>query len=701
MNSLVELIVLPDFSRLQVESGSLLHAVLMQAGYPLRTPCGGNGTCGKCLVRFADIRSTDDESIIVSFEQRHNQDKQTPISWDVWKTRLSFVSGHACQTVVRQPMIVWLPEESLHQASHQIVTSHVAGHVHGVGAGGEIDDDSVLQTTPLQMTPPTRNDAVSDVERFQNVFALSSDGQASGKPLELSLAQLQELPEQLRNANWRGNVVSAFDRLIAFQSDGDAEKSPVKYAVAVDIGTTTLAAELLDLDQKTSCGVVSRHNPQAAHGDDIISRIQFASESPEKLERLHRLIVDAINNMISELTQKGTIRREQIAVVSIAGNTVMQQLFCKINPKFLGLSPFVPATTESLIFRASEHGLAMNQNGLVLTFPIIGGFVGGDLVAGLIATEIRVTAGPSLLIDIGTNGEMILWHRKIARLTKDCPQETSAVTVMERLPRFNRSVTPAAPADCPNCYETGNGQCLAAATAAGPAFEGARIQHGMIAAPGAVERVEIGTSLQIRTIGNKPPVGICGSGLIDLVAELIRIGAVTSAGQMLAGDNLPETVPAPLRSRFVAEGRQSSFLLVPAGESGTGNDILLTQRDIRQVQLAAGAVRAGITLLLKKAGVRQKELETVWLAGGFGNYVRPKNAQQIGLLPPDIPTERIQFCGNTSLAGAKAVLLSQLCYREMQGLTGISEHVDLSAFPDFSVVFSESMQFPQKRVRDQ
>jgi uncharacterized 2Fe-2S/4Fe-4S cluster protein (DUF4445 family) len=256
-----------------------------------------------------------------------------------------------------------------------------------------------------------------------------------------------------------------------------------------------------------------------------------------------------------------------------------------------------------------------------------------------------------LLIDIGTNGEIVLWHPEGRML-------------------------------------------LAAATAAGPAFEGARISRGMIAAQGAIERVIIGDDLYIETIGNQPARGICGSGLIDLVAELVRIGAVASSGKLLTGDQLPEIVPVAIRDRFVTVDNKPAFVIVPQHESGIDHSIMLTQHDIRQVQLAAGAIRAGVTLLLRKAGLEPTDLANVFLAGGFGNYIRRENAQRIGLLPPEIPTKRIQFCGNTSLAGAKAVLLSVACYDAIQTIADKAECIDLSKSSDFSTIFAESMFFP-------
>jgi len=567
----VSITVFPAGKTVSCTTGVRLHEVLARMGISLTTPCGGNGTCGKCTVRVAHGHSFD----------KHN----------------SVTQVHACQYVVREPLIVWLPGESQRLNDVQILTSHPS--------------------------PDSRDEA----------------------DVPLTLAHL------------------AADALSHLQQDLSGQVG--QYVVAVDIGTTTIVAELLYVETSAanrvkSWGVQSCHNPQAKFGDDVISRIQYASESQEHRERLRKTIVDAVNGLIASLADNSSVSQEQITLVAIAGNTTMQQLFTGLDVQSLGHSPFAPATKYYQPVPAHQYGININPSDMVVLFPVIGGFVGGDIVAGIIATQLCSQNAPSLLIDIGTNGEIVLWRPEGRML-------------------------------------------LAAATAAGPAFEGARISQGMIAAQGAIERVVIGDDLHFETIGNQPAVGICGSGLIDLMAELVRIGAIASSGKLLTGDQLPETVPAAIRNRFVMIDNKPVFVIVPqqlarglAPGWKTDRQIILTQHDIRQVQLAAGAIRAGVMLLLRQAGLEPGDLANVFLAGGFGNYIRRENAQRIGLLPPEIPTERIQFCGNTSLAGAKAVLLSTACYDAMQTIADGAQCIDLSKSPDFSTVFAESMLFPMQ-----
>ena len=400
------------------------------------------------------------------------------------------------------------------------------------------------------------------------------------------------------------------------------------YGVAVDIGTTTLAAELHDFSGTLPTQTASRVNPQRKYGDDVITRIQKVMEEPSALIAIQQLIVGALNGMIAELTEKSGIASQEISMVVAAGNTVMQSLLFGIDPSSLGKSPFHAPVSEFPARRGSEIGLNLSPEGTVEALPIFGGFVGGDIVASVLTLPaLQSSEAPRFLLDIGTNGEIVLAYR---------------------------------------------GNLFTAATAAGPAFEGATIEHGTIALLGAIERVEIvAGKLVVSTIGNQPAVGICGSGLIDAVAALLELGLLQPTG------------------RFT--DKRSCFELVSAAESGIGEAIVLTQRDIRELQLAAGAIRTGITMLLQEKGVLPEKIETFYVAGGFGQSIRLSSARRIGLLPA-LPAERFQFCGNTSLAGARAVLLNPDNREAADRIVRQSEHCELAAHPQFQEVFAKSMR---------
>lgn len=455
-----------------------------------------------------------------------------------------------------------------------------------------------------------------------------------------------------------------------------ANRSEHRFAVTLDIGTTTLAAELFEFDRTIPRfrGVVSRANPQREFGDDVISRIQKIIEDPIFLADQQSLVIGAVDEMLRELAVQAGIETTDISLVSVAGNTVMESIFLGIDPSPLGFAPFTSPMTEFPSCRGNEIGLDIASEGIVETLPILGGFVGGDIVAGILAVDLGKTTetspneprspisnesrspipneprpvvaeqGPRILIDIGTNGELVLWHE---------------------------------------------GRFYAAATAAGPAFEGGRIEYGTLAVPGAIDRVELtddGT-VRISTIGDRPAIGICGSGLIDAAAELLRNGLIKPTGQFNVKPD------SPFLGRWKMFDDKPAFELVSRADSGRDEAILLTQRDIRQLQLASGAIRAGIRLLLRRLNLQEEQVETFYVAGGFGSFIRPESARRIGLIPSTISLERIRFCGNTALAGARWVLFDPKYRDRAHELARNVQHMDLASLPDFATVFAESMIF--------
>ncbi len=480
---------------------------------------------------------------------------------------------------------------------------------------------------------------------------------------------VRELPRRLREAHFQGTAVLDRDRLIDFEP-GNTEWD--SFGVAIDLGTTTLVAALLDLATGRQVRIASRLNPQTRFGDDVLTRILMARRreglSPRRdgLEQLQRLVAEALDEMIGELCDATGIARRQVYHATLAGNTTMQQIFCGIDPGPLGEVPFVAAVRQGLAFPAAEGGLGIHPRGRVYVLPIIGAFVGGDIVGGILATGLADCTSPTLLIDIGTNGEIVL---------------------------------------------AADGKLTATSTAAGPAFEGARIAQGMRASHGAIEKVVVNQRLHVHVIGHVPPVGLCGSALIDATAELLRHGLVSPQGRLLPPEELPQGVLPDLARRIEVRdpahtsgplplvsapgGPEIAFVLADAPAAGGGMKVALTDRDLREVQLASGAIRAGIELLLKRHGLGPKDLDRVLLAGGFGNYIRRGNALRIGLLPPGIEPSRIRYQGNTSLAGARLACLSARCQEACEELAARTEHVNLSLEPNFADTFADAMLFPE------
>ncbi len=355
-----------------------------------------------------------------------------------------------------------------------------------------------------------------------------------------------------------------------------------------------------------------------------------------------------MNGMIMRLAQQCHLPHHDIYDITIAGNTTMQQLLCGLDPRALAESPYTPVFTEAMRYRAAEIGLQANRDALIYIFPQIGGFVGGDTVAAVLAARLTKRKGTTLMVDIGTNGEIVL--------AKD-------------------------------------GRMYASSTAAGPAFEGARIRNGMRARTGAIEKVVIRDDVVCDIIGGVGALGLCGSGLIDAAAELLRCGIISQNGRLLPPHELPENVPDALRRRVrMNDQDDTAFLLA---HTPGADPVTLTQRDVRELQLATGAIRGGVNVLLEIAGASATDITEVRIAGGFGSFIRRRNAQRIGLMPPDVPRERIRYVGNASLSGARWALLCRDARARAETIARACTHVELSSHPQFDMAFAMAMLFPE------
>jgi uncharacterized 2Fe-2S/4Fe-4S cluster protein (DUF4445 family) len=536
----------------------------------------------------------------------------------------------ACQTYVEDRLVVEIPRESRFEAAGKILTSHT-------GQNGSLRP--VVKKQFFCLGVPTKHDAGSDVARLKAAIG----------EVEIAFNVLRKLSGFLRAHDWQGTAVLAGTRLVGLEA-GDTSKKA--YGVAIDLGTTTLVCTLFNLATGQEKAVSTAMNPQVGFGDDVISRISRVRENHGALSEMQQVALKAINSLIHELCEETGVDVRQIYEVVIAGNSTMQQIFCGIDPSALGEVPFVQTFDSALTIPATTLGLTVNPYGEVFVFPQIGGFVGGDTVAGMLAARMDKAEKPTLLVDIGTNGEIVLSH---------------------------------------------DGKFSATSTAAGPAFEGARIVQGMRATTGAIEKVLIQDDVLLNVIGNTRPVGLCGTALIDTVAELLRKGVIDETGRIAAAEEAPAELPDRLRSRLVAMDGQTNFLLVSAEEASSGKPIYLWQRDVRELQLATGAIRAGVNILLRRVSFEADDLTAVLLAGAFGNFIRRSNARRIGLLP-QIPCGRIHFIGNAASLGAKLALLSVDERKCADRLRRNTERVDLSLDPEFQMEFGMAMMFPSDDV---
>ena len=597
-----------------VLEGTRLLEAAGRAGMTVETPCGGAATCGKCRVRITAGAYPPAAQEVEFFS--------TSELADGWRL--------ACQTAIRDDTVVSIPASSRLADCHQILAE-----------AQEQTADDVLPTVRkqyVQLPAPSLEDDAPDLIRLQ---------EATG-PVEADLETLRRLSGRMREYNWSGTAVLSDHRLMDFEP-GDTTAQC--YGAAFDIGTTTLVGSLLDLNTGDEAAIASAINPQTSLGDDVLSRILYHQSSPDGAVELRRSIISAVDELISQLCTQASVSREQIYELVFTGNTTMEHLLCGLDVTQLGQVPFTPTYGRGLVVPASQLGLSVHRQAGAYIFPLIGGFVGGDTVSCIVASKLSQTAGPTLMVDIGTNGEIVLAH---------------------------------------------DGKLWAASTAAGPAFEGARISCGMRATRGAIEKVVIGEDVEINVIGNTDPVGLCGSGLIDLAAGLLDAGIISPMGNLLDGDDLPANLPTALRKRVQSGPDNQPEFLIAHGPQG--QRITLTQRDIRELQLGTGAIRAGLNILLKRASLAAGDLDAVLIAGGFGSFIRRSMAQRIGLLPADIPHNRIKYIGNAALNGARWALLSTRVRAEAETAARSAKHVELSQDFEFQSEFAQAMIFPDNPV---
>ena len=416
-----------------------------------------------------------------------------------------------------------------------------------------------------------------------------------------------------------------------------AEPEGKIFGVAIDIGTTTVVAKLMDMKTGGSLDTQVAFNPQAKYGDDVISRIAYA-ENEAKLTELHKVIIDCINKLITQLCGQASIKSENIYQVSAVGNTTMNYLFLKLPVTQLGQAPYEALYVDAKDTPAQQLALQINPDGNIHTTANIAGFIGSDTIAVALAVEIDSVEQTTLVVDIGTNGELVL---------------------------------------------AAGGKLYAASCAAGPAFEGARISCGSRAVDGAIEAVIMnGNDIDIDVIGDCPPHSICGSGLIDAVAVMLDLGVIDPTGKFTKSEKL---TPAIL-DRITEKDSQPAFVLAAKG------NVILTQKDIRQVQLAKAAIRTGIKLLQKKNGLTDTDIKQVLLAGAFGNYIRKESALRIGLLP-NVPVESIRFVGNAASSGAQMILLSQQWREKASQLAQNIQYVEIANEKEFSDIYTDCMLF--------
>ncbi len=485
--------------------------------------------------------------------------------------------------------------------------------------------DPVVVPADLRLSPPALSDPRSDAERIRDGL---------GRPVRLDLEVLRHSPHSLREWGWATRVVLRGDEVVALLPLG----TPLM-GVAMDLGTTKLAGYLLNLETGETLTSAGAMNPQLAYGEDVMARITYALQEPEGAERLRRAAADGLAQLVVALCNQAGIQPEHIVEAVVVGNTAMHHLFLGLPVRPLGLAPYVPVESAPLNVRARELGLPLAPGAMIHVLPNVAGFVGADHVAALLATRMDEADHPTLLLDIGTNTEIGL------------------------------SV---------------GGRLFCCSAASGPAFEGAHIRFGMRAAPGAVERVRIIEGrVYCETVEEAPPVGICGSGILDAVAELRQAGLLNGRGGWIEENKSGF-------STVVSTDNGPEFILVPAETSGLGRAITINRKDVGEIQLAKAAIAAGWQILLEEAGVRESDLARVLVAGAFGTYIDIGHAVAIGLLP-SLPLDRFEQVGNVAGTGARMALLSRAERERAACLARRIRYVELTVHPSFRERFAQAL----------
>jgi uncharacterized 2Fe-2S/4Fe-4S cluster protein (DUF4445 family) len=535
----------------------------------------------------------------------------------------------ACQARILKSTQIFIPPASLEGGIRILVDGILKG----------VKPDPLVLKRSFK-APIQRSEKEMDWETIQS--KIESDSKRTVAP---TLSFLKTLSEKESLKEGKTFYVSIGEKIVDI---GEADDHRPVFGLALDIGTTTMVAYLHDLSSGGLVSVSSLPNPQSRYGWDVVARIQYAVVHPNGLKLLNQILIDAINEMIQEASQMAGISREEVFEICAVGNTTMHHLFLGLRPKTLTHFPYTPLFRKAIALRPKEVGIRIHPEGQIYLLPLVAGFMGSDTVGVVLSTRLYKSKRVKLAIDIGTNGEIVLGNRD---------------------------------------------RMVAASCAAGPAFEGGQIRFGMPGSRGAIDSLSIDEKdeIHLHAIDDYPPIGICGSGLVDAASELNRKGLIDSSGRILRRSN--EINNRNLFRHIIKVEDQHAFLLSKGTQRGRLKNIYLTQKDVRELQLAKAAIWAGIQILMKTLGKEIQDIDELFLAGAFGNYIRPESAIQIGLLPP-VKKSKIRPVGNAAGTGARMALTSLKERIEADQIAQQIEYVELAKHPDFQKIFIEGMSFP-------
>ena len=623
----------PDNKVIEVEKSVTLLSAAISAGMHINSSCGGDGVCGRCKVILKKGQVASLPTGRITLEERKK--------------------GYylSCLTVAQSDIEVEIPKESRLDSGtiseddgYMLRLKGIFSEPVDIDKGEPIVSEELFVHSPLatklylELPKPNLEDKISDLERIYRAIRSLQDIPV----LQTGLSNIRRLGELLRLSDWKVTVTlgkrNGTTEIVIIEPGDTSSRN---YGFAFDIGTTTISGQLIDLNSKKILGTKAAFNKQASYGSDVITRIIFAQE-PDGLEKLHHVVIDEMNRMIQELAQENKIDLNDVTCCLCAGNTTMMHLLLRVDPTYIRREPYVPTANFVPVIRAAETGIKINPRGLLDCVPGISSYVGGDLTAGVLACGMDKTEKLSLLIDIGTNGEIALGNKD---------------------------------------------WMISCAASAGPCFEGSGVTCGMRASKGAIQKVKIAPKtfeVKYETILNAPAVGICGSGYIDIITELLRAGIIDRSGK----------VDGSLRHTRIRDGEYGKEFVVAFKEDvGTKTDIVINEMDIENLKRAKGAIYAATAMLIRHMELAFDGLEQIFIGGGFGTSVDMSNAIAIGLLP-DLPREKFSFVGNSSLLGARQILLSHGASIDAEAIAGKITYFELSVEPNYMDEYVAALFFP-------
>ncbi|MFA5062530.1 MAG: ASKHA domain-containing protein [Candidatus Omnitrophota bacterium] len=614
---------LPDNKIAEVAKDTTILSAALSCGVYIKSDCGGDGVCGRCKVIVKKGKVLSQPSGLINAEDRKR-------------------NAHlACITTIHSDLEIELPSESRLELA--LGTEGIYSESENVKSENKISSGKFFKYSPLstklylELPLPSLNDTTSDLDRIFRSIRKTQDFSVA----QTGLSNIRQLGELLRDSDWKVTVtlgkINDTLEVILVESGDTSNKN---FGICFDIGTTTISCQLVSLSSKKILGTKAAYNKQASFGSDVITRIIY-SRQEEGMEKLHSAVTETMNQMIKELTIEHKVDLNDITCVVCTGNTTMIHLLLRVDPTYIKREPYVSTANFLPVLRAYEGGIVINPRGLLFCVPGVSSYVGGDTTSGVLSSGLYKEEGLSLLIDIGTNGEICL----------------------------------------------GNKDFLAAcAASAGPAFEGSGVTCGMRASTGAIQKVKINAknfSVTYSTVGDAQPCGICGSGYIDLIASMLETGVIDKSGRIKLENHK--------RVRDSEAGKE--FVLVFKEDSGNSKDIVINEADIENLKRAKAAIYSAVSVLVKHMNFEFNEVKKIFIAGGFGTSLNVDNAIKIGLLP-DLEREKIVFIGNSALSGARQMLLSIEASKKADEIARKITYFELSVDSGYMDEYMAALFFP-------